>query len=250
MKTLSLFVSFAIAILSLPVGAFAEDNFAAQIKSITDDHKAKMAAFSEKVRSLPRAEQGQFYQTGYPSAEEPVTSIKMIIFRNPKDPAVIDAVNWVLRNGRRNANGGVDPYLLKVLEEHHLNDDGLVETAATLGFSSDDESRRFLKTLMEKSTVSEVRGMALYSYAATIQRDETKTDEYVMALEKLIKEYPGLQMRGRDVIELAKGKLFAAKSLGIGHEAPEIIGKDVDGKEMKLSDYRGKIVVIDFWGDW
>ena len=32
---------------------------------------------------------------------------------------------------------------------------------------------------------------------------------------------------------------------GIGSE-----GKDIDGKRFKLSDYRGKIVVLDFWGNW
>ena len=32
--------------------------------------------------------------------------------------------------------------------------------------------------------------------------------------------------------------------------APEIEGEDVDGKKFKLSDYRGKVVMIDFWGDW
>jgi hypothetical protein len=36
----------------------------------------------------------------------------------------------------------------------------------------------------------------------------------------------------------------------IGDLAPEIIGKDADGTEFKLSDYRGKVVVLDFWGDW
>ena len=36
----------------------------------------------------------------------------------------------------------------------------------------------------------------------------------------------------------------------IGQKAPEIIGTDVDGNEMKLSDYLGKVLVLDFWGDW
>jgi cytochrome oxidase Cu insertion factor (SCO1/SenC/PrrC family) len=39
-------------------------------------------------------------------------------------------------------------------------------------------------------------------------------------------------------------------SLAIGKVAPEIEGEDVDGKRFKLSDYRGKVVVLDFWGDW
>jgi len=36
----------------------------------------------------------------------------------------------------------------------------------------------------------------------------------------------------------------------VGQTAPEIVGKDINGKAMKLSDFRGKIVVIDFFGDW
>jgi cytochrome oxidase Cu insertion factor (SCO1/SenC/PrrC family) len=36
----------------------------------------------------------------------------------------------------------------------------------------------------------------------------------------------------------------------IGRPAPEIEGEDLDGKTFKLSDYRGKVVVLDFWGNW
>jgi peroxiredoxin len=35
-----------------------------------------------------------------------------------------------------------------------------------------------------------------------------------------------------------------------GDAAPEIEGEDLDGKPMKLSEFRGKVVVLDFWGDW
>lgn len=36
----------------------------------------------------------------------------------------------------------------------------------------------------------------------------------------------------------------------IGKLAPDIVGKDLDGVEFKLSDYRGKVVVLVFSGDW
>ena len=36
----------------------------------------------------------------------------------------------------------------------------------------------------------------------------------------------------------------------IGKPAPEIEGEDIDGKPMKLSDFRGKVVLLDFWGHW
>ncbi len=36
----------------------------------------------------------------------------------------------------------------------------------------------------------------------------------------------------------------------VGTMAPDITGPDTDGVEFKLSDYRGKVVMIDFWGNW
>ena len=38
------------------------------------------------------------------------------------------------------------------------------------------------------------------------------------------------------------------RDLGIGRPAPEIEGIDIDGKPMKLSDYRGKVVALYFCG--
>ena len=48
----------------------------------------------------------------------------------------------------------------------------------------------------------------------------------------------------------AKSAVFEMRYLAIGKTAPDIQGEDLDGEEFKLSDYRGKVVVLDFWGDW
>jgi cytochrome oxidase Cu insertion factor (SCO1/SenC/PrrC family) len=49
---------------------------------------------------------------------------------------------------------------------------------------------------------------------------------------------------------MAQAKKHAPADLAVGKLAPEISGVDVDGRKFKLSDYRGKVVVLDFWGDW
>ena len=49
---------------------------------------------------------------------------------------------------------------------------------------------------------------------------------------------------------VAQAKKHSHEDLAIGKLATEISGVDVDGRKFKLSDYRGKVVVLDFWGDW
>ena len=49
---------------------------------------------------------------------------------------------------------------------------------------------------------------------------------------------------------LANIEEFKLAHLSVGGVVPEIIGQDVFGKPLKLSDFRGKIVLLDFWGDW
>ncbi|MBN2669585.1 MAG: TlpA family protein disulfide reductase [Bacteroidales bacterium] len=36
----------------------------------------------------------------------------------------------------------------------------------------------------------------------------------------------------------------------VGQTAPEIVLTSINGKDMKLSDFRGKMVLIDFWASW
>ena len=44
--------------------------------------------------------------------------------------------------------------------------------------------------------------------------------------------------------------LAGKPDFSIGSKAPEISGKDVNGQPLKTSDFKGKVVVLDFWGDW
>jgi peroxiredoxin len=45
-------------------------------------------------------------------------------------------------------------------------------------------------------------------------------------------------------------RLAAAKLTAVGSPAPEFTQNDVNGKPVKLSDYRGKYVLVDFWASW
>jgi hypothetical protein len=42
----------------------------------------------------------------------------------------------------------------------------------------------------------------------------------------------------------------APAGAGVGDKIQIIEGKDLDGVEFSLEDYQGKVMMIDFWGDW
>jgi len=37
------------------------------------------------------------------------------------------------------------------------------------------------------------------------------------------------------------------EGVAVGNRAPEITGVDADGRRFTLGDYRGKVVLLDFW---
>jgi thiol-disulfide isomerase/thioredoxin len=50
--------------------------------------------------------------------------------------------------------------------------------------------------------------------------------------------------------ELAASTLFRLRNLVPGKSVPEIVGTDLEGESIKLSDFKGKVVVVNFWGSW
>jgi thiol-disulfide isomerase/thioredoxin len=54
----------------------------------------------------------------------------------------------------------------------------------------------------------------------------------------------------RTYADLARTMLFEVNNIKPGQPAPEIVGTDAEGKEFRLSDYRGKVVLLTFSADW
>jgi thiol-disulfide isomerase/thioredoxin len=51
------------------------------------------------------------------------------------------------------------------------------------------------------------------------------------------------------ILIISAGNHFG-QSLEIGQKAPDIIQTSLDGRELRLSSLRGKMVLVDFWASW
>jgi hypothetical protein len=225
----------------------AKSTAASEIAAIVSDHQKMMQEFTKKARALPREKQRDFYRNSYPDPANLVTAMGKLIDANPKDVAIIEGMVWI---GSVTRMDGLKASHFAVLTKHHLDNEKLGELIAILGYARSEEAKAFLKTVQEETKNHHNKGAALYAASMSLKRDPSKKKEYDEITRKLETEHADLKIRGREVVKAMVAERLAAERLAIGKEAPEIIGKDVDGKEMKLSDYRGKVVVLDFWGDW
>jgi thiol-disulfide isomerase/thioredoxin len=71
------------------------------------------------------------------------------------------------------------------------------------------------------------------------------------AFETAARDFKDVRVgQGGTVGKEAEGELATVKAVGVGKSAPDVEGTDLDGKKVKLSSYRGKVVVLDFWATW
>ena len=77
---------------------------------------------------------------------------------------------------------------------------------------------------------------------------ETLEKECEALLERVVAEFADIEdlFAKRTLGATAEGELFAMRNLSIGKVAPEITGKDHEGRPFALSNYRGKVVVLTF----
>ena len=137
----------------------------------------------------------------------------------------------------------------------------LIELCQELKYSTDSE--KLLRFLYENDQHGEVRGVAClvlaqvlqgraFSLAAAGDAGAVKIHkESETLLEEAADKYAdvNMPMEGR-VGRKAESILFDLRHLSIGKAAPEIEGVDQDGKQFALSDYRGKVVLLDFWSEF
>jgi thiol-disulfide isomerase/thioredoxin len=69
-------------------------------------------------------------------------------------------------------------------------------------------------------------------------------------LETAARDFKDVRAGQGTVGKEAEEELTAIKAVGVGRPAPDVEGTDLDGKKLKLSSYRGKVVVLDIWATW
>lgn len=140
---------------------------------------------------------------------------------------------------------------VKTLAADHVGSPAIADVlpvAPYLDRFGDNAGTKLLDAVIERNQDKACQAKALIVRGG-VRLDAAESDQDRAAaradLEKAkqVSDDKALQKEADDAI-------FSLDHLQVGCTAPEIVAKDVDGVEFKLSDYRGKVVLLDFWGFW
>jgi thiol-disulfide isomerase/thioredoxin len=204
---------------------------------------------------------------------------------HPRTPAAAEALQFVVRTARAGPSDH-SARAITILARDHVQAEGMGEFGGFLFyFFHWPEAERLLRAVAERHPRRDQRAHATYWLAQYLRhqarmvrrlrddpeqrrnneesygsealgavlrdKDPEALDRQVEALlERITTDFGNVKSGGRTLGEIARCELFALRSLKVGQVAPEIVGRDAEGNGFRLSDDRGKVVVLTFCGDW
>lgn len=258
---------------------------AAEFKNLTREFETAQKAFYAELQKLAKPH-GDEAETPDKSATTPAADMSEAYKKNPVrtflprfqdiarrakgTPDAIPSLNWILMSGmqgfddyaegRKVARGALDE-----LMTYSADEPALAESAAMLEMSSFVVGGKRAEKAARKWMTSKdrtVKATAIFTLAQMLKGDDDEgmttqtengevisiTPDRKQAIElfaTLAREFSDLPLGKR-----AKAIVGTLENLAVGKVAPDFETKDQYGKSFKLSDYRGKVVLIDFWGFW
>ncbi|MFK7819290.1 MAG: peroxiredoxin family protein [Planctomycetaceae bacterium] len=203
----------------------------------TKDFRKEYAKASEEGREAARA---YLTKVGMPDAEK---------YSKKMEEVAAVSMAFIAMNSRDRAKSSA---AMDYLFENHA-DSEIIESVidrAGMGVPAKKAKARF-RAAMKGNPSEKVQGLAAIGLAEMMAEEELDdTTEVEELFQTVIDKYASIESRGSTLGERAEKALFVMKYLRIGAVAPDIKAEDIDGVEFKLSDYRGKVVLLDFWGNW
>ncbi|HIF41515.1 MAG TPA: redoxin domain-containing protein [Planctomycetes bacterium] len=235
----------------------ASDDGDEQMEDLIDEFDERMAKFMEAYRAEEDEAKRQELFTGlYPRPADFAPRFRALANEFKGTQAGAKALVWIATNVYGDTQEATVDELLRDYPDSPL----LEEVVPLLANRSDEGSRASLRSLLSESPHRNVRGHACRALALNLRglsadTEDTDQSKSLMAesralLMRVQEEFDDVPYYGGTLGAAARGELFESDRLQIGMIAPDIAGADLQGVDFKLSDYRGKVVVIDFWGNW
>jgi peroxiredoxin len=260
----------------------------AKLDSIIQSQKEAQELYQIELRgeSDPKAQKAAV-ERYREAVKQNMGEILKLARAHPKASANVDALGFVIRTAKAGP-GDESEQAIEILLHDHVREPGMGKLCgAIFYFIQTPLAESLLRAVLDQNPNREDRGRACHTLALylnykaqTVRRvreqpaviDRYASDrlkpvaqrlfeaadperlekESESLLERIGREFADVEddFDHRPLGKIAAGELFAMRNLSVGKVAPEISGEDEAGKPFSLSDYRGKVVVLTFSGNW
>lgn len=218
--------------------------------TILADEQAAMAKFVEARHAAKNDdERREAFVALYPKPADYAPRFSEVAQRFPDTSAAVDALVEVVKRSR--SIPATQEQALEILRANYLESERIGPVCQALVLASSDPVD-FLRAVAAKNPHHAVQGVAWLSLGQRLKNTPGRAPgEVEKILQQAAEAYDDVPLAARETVSgQARRELFIFHNLEVGRTAPEVVGSDVDGTSFKLSDYRGKVVVLDFWGRW
>lgn len=217
----------------------------------TPAHRKAAEKVTALIGEMPLKDLGKRLEATQPTAAV-LDAVLKRAEKDEKDPQVADLVAWAATNAYYLPAG---QKAVRTMFEKYPDHEALERVVSAAAEMRGGDA--LLKQLLEKDPKPKVKaaatlglGKALAEKVDGLGEKPAEADKMAGEAEKYLTSAVELYKDNEARRKEAEREIKALRTLRVGKEAPDIKGPDLDGKDFKLTDYRGKVVLLDFWGDW
>jgi hypothetical protein len=254
-----------------------------EFQAVVKEYDAALKRYEQAIRAATTADERQrIDREKYPFPTKYVARCLALAEKNPTNAVAVDAWIWVVAHSFSVTEKS---RAISRLAQDHSLDPKLGTLAGRLANVPGPATEKILEAILEGNPDRAARGKACFGLANLLKRkaelvrmlqksdlsqpvaQEQLDKGYLQELkksdpektaqaaerycERTMASFADINYFGDKTLgDAAKATLFELRFLCVGRVAPDIEGEDVDGKKFKLSDYRGKVVLLDYWGHW
>lgn len=265
-----------------------EASQADRISSAIEEFNVAYAAYREAWgAATTNPERKRIAEEQRPDASAVAEVLLAAVQLDPSTPEAVEGLSWVINKVPRSP---IQSDALGQLAEHHADSSVARELLKRIAYRSDLASESFVRSVLAAATEPAEQAAAHLTLGRVLNTrwdlagrlaasGGDTTGIYLGGMEpELLEKLKSLDAEGMaelrdkalacfdtivDTPELAEASnsygtfgeqaapvLFEARFLSIGQVVPDIEGHDSAEVAFNLSDYRGQVVLLDFWGDW
>jgi thiol-disulfide isomerase/thioredoxin len=235
---------------------------AEQIKAIEQDYSHQEDRLSEEFdKTASKAKHAEIRKKAEQLEKDTADRFLDLVNKHPDDPETFPALAFLVFHEQHVAEA------LDLLARHHAGSKQIGELCLglTTGPEVTDKMVELIRAVADKNPHQAAQGLATLALARVLfarsgakdlgvkEREQLQAESEKLALlvtEKFARVQVSAEGRGRTAGDEARGLLFEVRHLAVGKTVPEIDGQDLAGKKLRLSDHRGKAVLLNFWASW